>query len=83
MFQGGIHGLLGEEKKPKPSPPVSREPEFEDARDAGARCREDRERGSAGIRPNDRRGEDKRESKRQGDVGGESSRTNNEPETGR
>jgi len=29
MFRGGSHGLLGEEKKPKMSPPVSREPEFE------------------------------------------------------
>ena len=75
--------MLGEEKKPKLSPPLSREPKFEGAGDAGARCREDRERGSAGIGPRDRRGEDKCESERQGDAGGESSRTNSDPKTGR
>ena len=29
MFRGGSHGLLGEEKKPKLSPPVSKELEFD------------------------------------------------------
>ena len=62
MFRGGIHGLLREEKKPKLSPPVSRKMKFEGTGDAGARCREDRERGSTGIGPSDRRGEDERES---------------------
>ena len=54
MFRGGSHGLLGEEKKPKLSPPVSRELGYEGTGDESWAATSDVGSGrgkAAGVRP--------------------------------